>query len=329
MKRSNGIHDRVGVAVFPWGKERPSIDTIVRIAKHAEDLGFDSIHMPWHFTLPDATFPWGNRYVLDPLVVAPILIRETKRIKFSFNAGVLPILHPFFWAQYLASLDVASGGRTIPAVALGWWEEDFSVGLTPMRERGRRFDEALDILTRLWRGDEILQAGTFWDCRSLHLDPKPRPAIPLWIGGDIKSIERAARWGTALNPLDPTLDHIRNVLRPGLDDAGERNGHRIDLAGYCQSLVVLDSDDQNAVNGHYLPFLEQRVGRALDDSVVYGSPQQCAKHMANLLGAGLDYFVFDCYFHGWETEQWGMEQMSRLANDVLPLIREPIGPPVQ
>lgn len=44
--------ERIGVYLFPWGKETPTVDSIVDLAIHAEKLGYDSVHIPWHFTLP-------------------------------------------------------------------------------------------------------------------------------------------------------------------------------------------------------------------------------------------------------------------------------------
>ena len=145
------VLDRFGVYLFPWGKRPSTIDGLAELACQAERLGFDSVHVPWHFTLPDNwIFPaFENRFLVDPLVLLPVLVERTSRLRVSLNTAILPTLHPFFWAQYLASLDVQSGGRTIAGAAIGWWPDDFKVGGGSLKERGGRMDEALEAVTRL------------------------------------------------------------------------------------------------------------------------------------------------------------------------------------
>ncbi len=322
MAGREDVLSRIGVYVFPWGKRPPTVQSVVDVARHLEALGVDSVQMPWHFTLPAARFDWGNRYLLDPLVVLPAVVAATTRVRVGLNAGILPLFHPFFWAQYLGSLDAMSGGRTIAGLALGWWEEDFRIGLADPRERGRRTDEGLEIVTRLWRGEPIERAGAFWDARGLRLDPRPSPGMPLWIGGGEKSIERAARWAQGLNPLHPSLAEIRTVLRPGLDAAAERFGRpRPTLAVFNYCLVIERSDDPGWIRDEVLPTLRARLhGQEPDDSIVWGSPEQCAERLAKLFDAGADYVLFDGNFHGWLPEQFGKEQMTRFVERVAPLL---------
>jgi alkanesulfonate monooxygenase SsuD/methylene tetrahydromethanopterin reductase-like flavin-dependent oxidoreductase (luciferase family) len=313
---------RIGVYVFPWGKRPPTVESVVRLTRHMEALGLDSVQMPWHFTLPPDRFNWGNRFLLDPLVVLPAMVAATSRIRIGLNSGLLPLVHPFFWAQYLASLDVMSGGRTIAGLALGWWEEDFRVGGAPLKERGKRSDEALDIVTRLWRGQPIETAGTFWDARGLAMDPRPSPRMPLWIGGGEKSIERAARYAEGLNPLNPSLEEIRTVLRPGLDAAAERHGRpRPTLAIFNYCVVIEPSDSPSWVREELIPTLRARLhGKEPDDSIVWGTPEQCAERLGKLFSAGADYILFDGNLHGWLPEEFSEEQMSRFVERVVPLL---------
>jgi len=249
-------------------------------------------------------------------------VAATSHIRISLNSGLLPVVHPFFWAQYLASLDVMSGGRTIAGLALGWWEEDFRVGGAALKERGKRSDEALEIVTRLWRGQPIETAGTFWDARGLALNPRPSPRMPLWIGGGAKSIERAARYAEGLNPLHPSLEEIRTVLRPGLDAAAERLGRqRLTLAIFNYCVVIEPSDNPSWVRDELMPTLRARMhGQEPDDSIVWGSPEQCAERLRKLFAAGADYILFDGNLHGWLPEEFSEEQMSRFVERVVPLL---------
>jgi alkanesulfonate monooxygenase SsuD/methylene tetrahydromethanopterin reductase-like flavin-dependent oxidoreductase (luciferase family) len=165
--------ERFGFYIFPWGKTPPSVEKLVDIAKFGEELGFDSVHLPYHLTLPtNWIFPdFGNRDVIDPLVVLPAIIQATDRIRISLNTAVLPLLHPYVWAKYLAECDRMSNGRLIAGVAIGWWEEEFRLMGSPLKRRGRMTDESLEIITRLWTEDSVTFRGDFYQFENIGLEP--------------------------------------------------------------------------------------------------------------------------------------------------------------
>ncbi len=315
---------RFGVYLFPWGVQPPTAGSLVDLALHAERLGFDSVHVPWHFTLPTTwIFPeLGNRYLLDPLVVLPAIVERTSRIRVSLNTAILPTLHPFAWAQYLSSLDVQSGGRTIAGLAVGWWADDFQVGLSSPRERGRRMDEGLDLVTRLWEGKPIEAPGRFWDASGLTLDPRPvQQPLPIWIGGGEKSIERAARHASALMPLDMTPE-IARALRTRLDKAAARHRRTVGLA--MMSYLAVSDDTRwlaGEIRSKLLRLMEfEKESGDVEESLFVGSPAVVAEQARRFFAAGVDYVVLDCQLHGWETAEYAKEQMTRFAEDVAPLL---------
>jgi len=324
---------RLRVYLFVWGFEEPSLDSIVDLACTAEELGFEAVHVPWHYTMPlTGNFPdFGTRYLFDPMVLMPILARETKRIKIALEF-VVPTLHPFVWAQYFASLDRASNGRALAVPVLGWWQDDFKVGVSRRDQRGKRMDEALAALTELWAGRKITEPGAYWDCTNLELNPKPvQQPFPMWIGGGEKSIERAARYATALYPLYPTADEIRKVWVPTLQAARE-SGNELDLAVVN---YVLATDDKEWYENHaYTKLLARTNGISLaeaqqkrgdpnlnrpEDRLMVGSNQECALRLREMLDAGADHVVIDFYMHGWEPASFGKEQMVRFAKEIVPL----------
>jgi alkanesulfonate monooxygenase SsuD/methylene tetrahydromethanopterin reductase-like flavin-dependent oxidoreductase (luciferase family) len=300
------------------------VASIAELAADVERLGFDSVHVPWHFTLPDNwIFPeFGNRFILDPLVALPVMIERTARIRISLNTAILPVLHPYAWAQYLATLDAHSGGRTIAAAAIGWWPDDFRIGGGSLRQRGARMDEALDAVTQLWAGEPITAPGAHWDCTGLRLDPLPRQQpLPLWIGGGLASVERTARWASALMPLDLNPDEVRTEYRPRLDEAAERHQRRVELA-VMSYFALTDPGQTRAAIADKLRVLVsfQRDDRPSDENLLVGPPQQCAERLRALFDAGVDYVVLDAQFHGWESEAFARRQLERFATEVAPLV---------
>jgi alkanesulfonate monooxygenase SsuD/methylene tetrahydromethanopterin reductase-like flavin-dependent oxidoreductase (luciferase family) len=291
---------------------------LVKTAQHAEDLGFGSVQIAWHF-VGDKKF--GNTFNLDPLVVTPILAAETDHIRISINSVILPILHPYFWARYFANLDHVSGGRVIPGLALGWSPDDFRIGLSNVKQRGKRFDEALDVFTKLVRGEEITEPGTYWDATGLRLAPAARPDLPIWIGAGEVSIERTAKWGTALNPTHSTVEQIRDVLRPGLDEAAARHDRTVQLVITQTAGVVLPTDSDDWQQEHIWRPLDRRPADRDCDGTVVGTPSHCASRLAAQFEAGADEILLEVDFHGAvPAGAYARDQLTRIANEVVPLV---------
>lgn len=331
---SRDVMSKLRVYLFAWGKEEPSVDEIVLLARAAEELGYEALHIPWHFTMPKTKSfgEFGTRYLLDPLVLMPVLAGATSRVKIALEF-VVPALHPFVWAQYFASLDRVSGGRALAVPVLGWWDEDFSVGMVDHKTRGKRMDEALATMVKLWAGEPIEEAGRFWDCRGLELNPRPVQApFPLWIGGGEKSVARAARYGSAFYPLFPTADETRAIIASTSAKASE-HGRTIELAAVNYGMVT---EDEAWLQEYAIPRLiartngmtlqeaiDQRDDPALnrpEERLMIGPPQACADRLRELLDAGTDHLVVDFYMHGWEDTEFALEHMTRFATDVVPLL---------
>jgi alkanesulfonate monooxygenase SsuD/methylene tetrahydromethanopterin reductase-like flavin-dependent oxidoreductase (luciferase family) len=311
--------ERIGVYVWPWGTTRPTVDDVAEQARFAEEIGFDSVHLGFHTTLPTSWIysSFGHRYILDQLVVLPVVVEHTSRIRVALNAAPLPSRHPFAWAQYLATLDTLSGGRTIAGAAPGWWADDFRIGGAPLEARGARMDEALDVVTRLWAGEEIESPGRFWDAVELALDPRPlQQPMPIWIGGGEPAVERAARLGSAWAPLFPGRASVPG-LRAQLDEAAERHGRRVELAPITCALV---SDRQERLA--QLAELASFTGSSgpPEECMVFGSPEHCAERLRDLFERGADYVVLDFQLFGVESAAFAREQMSRFAESVAPLV---------
>ncbi len=315
----------ISIMLFPWGAQNPSVGEIVEAAMLAEDLGFYSVTLPTHMTLPPGwlftTFP--NRDVLDALVVLPAIAQATSTIKLGTNSILLPLLPPYQWAKYLATLDVMSGGRVIAGVAMGWWEEDFTSVGVDRRKRGKMFDEQLEAITRLWTEPTTTFEGEHYQLADMTLEPKPvqKPYPPIWIGGGVKSIERTARYGEYIVPFWPTEDEASSFWLPKLREAGAKWGSNPKLAAFTFAYVAKDESDFQA----NLPKL--RNGVAFQDPstdplavTISGSPARCADRMNALMQAGISHVVIEFQFHGLEPVSFGMKQMEKFARDVAPLL---------
>jgi alkanesulfonate monooxygenase len=315
----------ISIMLFPWGVKNPSVGEIVEAARLAERLGFYSVSLPLHMTMPPSWFftSFPNRDVLDALVVLPAIAAATSTIKLGTNSALLPLLPPYAWAKYLATLDLMSGGRVIAGAAMGWWEEDFAAVGVNRRKRGKLFDEQLEVITRLWTEDRTTFEGEHYQLRDMPMEPKPaqKPHPPIWIGGGIKSIERTARYGEYIVPFWPNEEEARSVWIPRLREAGAKWGRSPQLGSFTFAYVARDERDFQA----NLPKLRRGVSfedPSIDplDVTVSGVPERCAERINALAEAGVSHFLIEFQFHGLEPVSFGMEQMETFARDVAPLL---------
>lgn len=319
-----GISD-ISVMLFPWGAQNPRVDEIISAAKLAEDLGFYSVTLPTHMTMPPGwlfeTFP--NRDVLDALAVVPAIATSTSTIKIGFNSVLLPLLPPYQWAKYISTLDVMSGGRAIFGVAMGWWEEDFAAVDVERRKRGRLFDEQLEAITALLTQDRTTFEGEHYRIDDMTLYPKPvqRPYPPIWMGGGVKSIWRAARYSEYLLCFWPNEEEVRTLWVPKLREEGEKYGTDPKLASFTFVYVAKDEQDFQS----RMPLLRTAVAFENPEInplqvTLAGTPERCAERINALAAAGVSHFVVEFQFHGLETVDFGMRQMEAFAREVVPLL---------
>lgn len=325
----------MGLFVFPWGKPPPTPRQLVDWSVEAEEYGFDSVQMPWHYTLPNirSFLAFENRACLDPLPLLAAIGQATERIRVGINAVVMPVMSPFPWAQYFSTMSHLTEGRFIAGVASGWWDEDFQATGAAKRGRTARMEEGLVALRDLFNGEEISCVGTHYDLSGMKIDPVPhRSGMEIWLGGGHKAIPRAARWADTICPVSPTIADLQQDFQPALDQAQSEFGNRPTLASITYVMV----EDDPAVRENFRTKMVARVnGLTLDeaasngdsanytnpdDCVVWGTPTECAARLKELSSAGVDYFVLDFNFHGIESVDFGRAQTKRFVEEVVPLL---------
>jgi probable F420-dependent oxidoreductase len=175
-------------------------DQMIAAARHAEQCGFESFYVPEHIALyPGAAvgsvaFP-PSLPIADPLECLSFVAAATERILLGTGVLLLPYHQPVVLAKRLATLDVLSRGRmrllTVGVGALPG--EAMAVGVD-FATRGRRADEAIDVLRLLWDGDEhgVSFDGEFYSFTGLCSFPKPLGRLPIHVGGSSPAAARRA-----------------------------------------------------------------------------------------------------------------------------------------
>ncbi|MEA2669231.1 MAG: hypothetical protein QOJ33_2165 [Chloroflexota bacterium] len=177
-------------------------DVIAGYAKHAEDCGFESIFMPEHVVLyPGATLGTTpidpSLPLLDPLACLGLIAAVTERIILGTAVLQLPYHHPVALAKRLATIDVLSKGRMrLLTIGLGSLPGESAALGIDHATRGRRADEAIDVMRLLWAGDAtgVSFNGDFFAFSNLVSFPKPHHArtLPIHVAGSTRAAARRA-----------------------------------------------------------------------------------------------------------------------------------------
>jgi probable F420-dependent oxidoreductase len=196
-----------------------SPDGAVALATAAEDGGFETLWTVEHVVVPsgyESKYPYDPSGKMargaevfdlpDPLIWLGYVAARTERIRLGTGVLVLPQRNVVVTAKEIATLDHLSGGRVVLGVGAGWLAEEFAALGVSFDDRGRRFDEYIDVLRELWAPADDPEKSSvegayvrFTDCIS-----RPRPVrgtVPIIIGGHTRvAARRAARRGDGFMP---------------------------------------------------------------------------------------------------------------------------------
>ena len=175
-------------------------DQLIAAARHAEACGFESFYVTEHIALyPGATvgpvtIP-ASMPIADPLECLSFVAAATERILLGTAVLLVPYHQPVILAKRLATLDVLSKGRMrLLTVGVGALPGEATAAGVDFATRGRRADEAIDVLRLLWAGDEngVSFDGEFFSFTRLCSFPKPLGRLPSHIGGSSRAAARRA-----------------------------------------------------------------------------------------------------------------------------------------
>jgi probable F420-dependent oxidoreductase len=191
------------MSVYPGGKrhwfEDMTPDEIVRVAQAADELGYDSLHVPEHVLMHvDEVEKMGPRWV-HVTTARAYVAAATKRIDIA-GLIVVPYHNPIELAKSLSTMDWLSGGRVIMVAAVGYMEWEYEVLRSPpFADRGRAMDEYMQAMIELWTADRPEFDGTYVSFRDVVFEPRAQPRI--WLAGNSKAaVRRAARYADGWSP---------------------------------------------------------------------------------------------------------------------------------
>ena len=189
---------------FPSVSYREGGAKVLHLAEAIENIGFDQIDIFDHVVMgfPTATRP-APMYppkmpILEALMTLSHIAAVTQRIGLGTEVLVLPQRQPVLVAKQVATLDTLSGGRVRLGVGVGWQESEYDALEEDFHTRGRRMDEAIDVLRAYWSDEQVDYRGEFYGSTAMAMEPKPPQGaqLPVWIGGAAdNALKRVAERG--------------------------------------------------------------------------------------------------------------------------------------
>jgi probable F420-dependent oxidoreductase len=185
---------RIGFTLPQFGGLASQPGSVTTFAREAEALGADSLWAGDRLLSPvDPVIGYGGgpdmpdefRTVLDPFAVLTAAAAVTSRALLGTSVLNAPFYPPALLGRSLTSIDMISGGRLIAGLGSGWSPDEFQAVGVPMKQRGARLDECLDVLETMWTENPAEHHGKHWDIPASYIDLKPvqRPRPPVYLGG--------------------------------------------------------------------------------------------------------------------------------------------------
>ena len=284
----------------------PSIDAfgngspVVQVARAAERAGFDHVWVPDHLVF--------HRPILEATIAMALVAGATECIRVG-SAILNPTLRSIVWlAKQLSTLATLAPDRILLGVGVGGeYEPEFRAAGVDRRQRGRRLDEALELLPRLLAGEAVRFSGCEEvDCAGFA--PVPAALPPLLIGGRGEAaLRRSARCGDAWLPMWLDPEEIVSS-RERLAELAAQHGRPVPgvalvaFVNVCADVAAGTAEAAELVQRQYgMPF--ERVQRW----TLVGPFEQIAERLAAYRDAGVDGFCLS------PASPRPLEQVQRMA----------------
>jgi probable F420-dependent oxidoreductase len=305
---------RIGITLGDFSFDADASEEILDFIDLCESWDIDSIWVSDRIASPKPT--------LEPVVFMAYMASRLRNMKFGTSALVLPTRHPVLLAKQLATLDFLCKGRLLLAVGLGGDDsQDFAAAGVRKQERGKRADEAIILMKKLWNEERVNFAGRFYSACDLSLFPRPyqQGGPPLWVGGRSEAALRRAGQladGWLVSSVTPTevatgIGKIRNHAA----DAGRQlpEDHYGVLIPYC---LAASSEEALRIAG---PSIRRRQDLAPSEYAALGTPETVRQRLDEYIKAGASKFVMRPF----GPRESIHTQVEMLAKEVIPALQTP------
>jgi alkanesulfonate monooxygenase SsuD/methylene tetrahydromethanopterin reductase-like flavin-dependent oxidoreductase (luciferase family) len=317
-------------AATPYKKQVSEHEQLVSTA---EALGFSYMVAGQHFLGSELRYFQPVPYLVHLSHAAPSMHVVT-------GIMLLSMANPVDMAEQIATLDVVTDGKAVFGVGLGYSEREFRAMGIDGKQKVRRFVDGLDLIRKLWSGDEVNFSNDFWtveDVRPAVL-PAQRPGPPVWIGGQAApAIKRAAQLGdawyappfpshTELAALRASYLAVREELglAPARDFPLRRELIVADTRAEARALAAERSELRYktykswGLSGQNTPVGKKETGIPIEEQFLLGSADEIVDQLGALQAdLGMTHFMFKSHWQGLPHAD-AMKQLERFGTEVLP-----------
>jgi len=305
MKRTIAVG--VGIMEYPFD----TIDGFWRWVDLCEQGCIDSIWQTDRLV--------GRAPFLECMTMLAAVAGRTRRIKFGVNVVSVAMREPVLLAKQCATVDVLSNGRLLPGFGIGSprggeWDAMHLDSTT----RGRKTDEALEIISRLWTGEKLTYQGRHFQLTDAMIRPLPvQPDLPLWIGGSSEAaIRRTARIGTGWQAGSETPEVVGQVI-DGIKTALGETGRTIDIDHYGAAFAYRFGGPDDPGVSRVMEQYKARTGRDASHMFAMGDAETILQRLQAYVDAGASKFILRPAATG-DVDM--LAQTKRLIEEVLPQV---------
>jgi len=292
-----------------------------RQARWMEDLGYEYFSAGEHFMRGD---PPGPTHAALPVLA--VAAGATDQMRVLSSIILTPFYHPLFLARTAATLDAASGGRLTLGVGVGGeFPVEFEAAGLRVNQRGRRTDECLEVMRKLWTGEKVTFSGRHFQLTDAMINPSPvqKPNPPVWVSGRRDAaMARAAKFGDGWMPYFYDAPRYRDSVGKIKGFAAEAGR---DISGFQWAhfpyIAIYPTEQQAAevaaeqLGGRYL-----YGGEFLDIVRKYcllGTVENCIEQLQEYIDAGARHIIFSISCPREDRER----HLETIAKELIPHFR--------
>ncbi len=295
----------------------PTRDVNRKTTALLEELGFDSVWVGDHiaFTTP----------LLDPLLQLAQAAAFTETLTVGTSVYLMPLRPAAAVAKQTSSLDHLSEGRFIFGVGVGGeFPREFDACGVPVKERGARLTEGMEVVRKLWQGDSVSHHGRFWTFDEVHMQPAAFTpgGPPMWCGGrSDAALRRAGRLADGWISYVVTPEQFADGLAK-IDDAATAVNRTVTSFGTAHLLFTRIDDSYETALDDAADLLSKRYAmdfrKAAARYCALGDPAAVADTLRKFHAAGVRTFILDML----GTVEERDVQLRRFATEVRPLLTD-------
>ncbi|HJU85623.1 MAG TPA: LLM class F420-dependent oxidoreductase [Nitrososphaeraceae archaeon] len=312
---------KIGLVLPQFGPDATK-ENIIKLAVDAEKEGFDSLwageRLLWplkpqtpYVATADGSFPTIYQNVFDPIETLTFVAAHTNKIALGTSVIDMLFHNPVILARRFATLDVLSKGRAICGLGIGWSKDEYQASNVPFKDRGKRADEFVQLIKKIWTEDVIEFKGHFYNIPASKIGPKPiqKPHIPIYLGGDVsKTFARIAKHADGWLALPGgLLDFLHNSIKSLRDQASKanRNPDEIKILTLTFPQVVISEEKKDNTNS--------KGGSQSQRFPLTGTIEEIGRDIQKIKEMGVDHIMFAFVGLGLDKVVDITKQLSKFA----------------